>query len=405
MDISEFSKFRKINKDMYDTYKSILQFKDKYNEREWSKIAYEDLSDWNELLKTIRKLTSDDKKEIDKEFMDRETEKEEKEEKRRLEALAKLQEENRKAMEENEKRKQLQKELKAREKENAEIVAKALAEAKNEDQKNVARFKNFIEKMTLIENSFLKDPNNIQTLEVNIKKFQVIINDYYTFKATLDKEELKRALIEWGISNDDLKIFEKQMATKNGEWEKLIADKKATKQKEQDEKEERVKRRQKEIQSFVNKIKKIDEEISPLYLTEYASDKDSMTSSQREKLYNKILKLYNSYSDTKRSMSEYEYKYVLEANPEWEIFKTIKQEYLGNEREAIKQLKEEEKKPKKEYTKEEVDSWSFSKVKSFLREKGYLTADGLRGPKKGVDPDDVRFAYNAHSRFVYKGAK
>jgi hypothetical protein len=61
--------------------------------------------------------------------------------------------------------------------------------------------------------------------------------------------------------------------------------------------------------------------------------------------------------------------------------------------------------PKKEYTKEEVDSWSFSKVKSFLREKGYLTTDGLRAPKKGVDPDDVRFAYNAHSRFVYKGEK
>jgi hypothetical protein len=397
---------------MYNTYKSILEFKKKYDEREWKKIAYEDLSDWDELLKTIRKLTSDDKKEIDKKFMDKETEKmrieqekEEKTEKIRLDLLAKYQEENRKAMEEDEKRQQLAQELKARERENAEIVAKALEQAKNEDQKNVARFKNFIEKMTLIENSFLKDPNNIQTLESNIKKFQVIINDYYTFKATLDKDELRRALIEWGISNDDLKTFEKQMATKNGEWEKLIADKKATKQKEQDEKEKRVKTRQKEIQSFVNKIKKIDEEISPLYLTEYASDKDSMTSSQREKLYNKILKLYNSYSDTKRSMSDYEYKYVLEANPEWEIFKTIKQEYLGNEREAIKQLKEEEKKPKKEYTKEEVDSWSFSKVKSFLTEKGYLTDDALRAPKKGVDPDDVRFAYNAYSRFARKGEK
>ena len=402
MDISEFSKFRKINKDMYDTYKSILQFKNKYDEREWKKIAYEDLSDWNELLKTIRKLTSDDKKEIDKRI---EQEKEQKAEKIRLDLSAKYQEETRKKMEEDEKRKQLAQELKARERENAEIVAKALEQAKNEDQKNVARFKNFIEKMTLIENSFLKDPNNIQTLESNIKKFQVIINDYYTFKATLDKDELNRALIEWGISNDDLKTFEKQMATKNGEWEKLIADKKATKQKEQDEKEKRVKTRQKEIQSFVNKIKKIDEEISPLYLTEYASDKDSMTSSQREKLYNKILKLYNTYSDTKRSMSEYEYKYVLEANPEWEIFKRIKEEYLGNEREAIKQLKEEEKKPKKEYTKEEVDSWSFSKVKSFLTEKGYRTAEGLIGPRKGVDPDDVRFAFNAHQRFVRKGEK
>jgi hypothetical protein len=412
MDISEFSKFRKMNKDMYDAFKSVLQFKNKYDEREWKKIAYEDLSDWNELINQVRSITSRDYATINKEFMDREIEKmrieqkkEEKAEKIRLEQLAKLQEENRKRMEEDEKRKQIAQELKARERENAEIVAKALEQAKNEDQKNVARFKTFIEKMTLIENSFLKDPNNLQTLESNIKKFQVIINDYYTFKSSLDKDELRRALIEWGISNDDLKTFEKQMATKNGEWEKLIADKKAAKQKEQDEKEKRVKIRQKEIQSFVDKIKKIDEEISPLYLTEYASDKDSMTSSQREKLYNKILKLYNTYSDTKRLMSEYEYKYVLEANPEWEIFKRIKQEYLGNEREAIKQLKEEEKKPKKEYTKEEVDSWSFSKVKSFLREKGFLTSEALIGPKKGVDPDDVRFAYNAYQRFARKGEK
>ena len=222
IDISDLSKLKKINKNMYDMYMSILRFKTKYNEKEWSKIAYNDLSDWDELLNQVKIITSSDYKIINQEKI-KEEERIAKE-KERI-AKARYDEQTRKNIEEDEKRRQLQAELKAREKENAEIVAKALLEAKNENQKNVAILKSFVEKMTLIENSFLKDPNNMQTLEKNIEKFKIIINDYYTFKATLNKDELQKTLIEWGISNDDLKLFEKQMAIKNEEWEKLIADK------------------------------------------------------------------------------------------------------------------------------------------------------------------------------------
>ena len=304
-------------------------------------------------------------------------------------------------MEEDEKRRKIQAELKAREKENAEIVAKALEQAKNENQKNAARFKSFIEKMTLIENSFLKDPNNIQALEKNIQKFQVIINDYYTFKSTLDKDELRQALSEWGISNDDLKLFEKQMAIKNGEWEKLIADKKAIKKQEEEEKQKRVEKRQKEINKIKDKIQNIDEEIGSLYLTEYASNKDAYTYKQREKLYNKIVKLYTAYQDEKKKLSAYEYKYLLEANPEWEIFATIKAEYLSIEPNLIEEKKKEEE-TSKEYTKEEVDSWSLDKVKNFLTKKGFRNDEGIIAPKKGKDPDDVRYAFNAYQRLIKK---
>jgi len=50
---------------------------------------------------------------------------------------------------------------------------------------------------------------------------------------------------------------------------------------------------------------------------------------------------------------------------------------------------------------------SMAELRSFLADKGYLTDEGLRGPKKGVDPDDVRFAYNAYQRGERKssGAK
>jgi hypothetical protein len=58
-----------------------------------------------------------------------------------------------------------------------------------------------------------------------------------------------------------------------------------------------------------------------------------------------------------------------------------------------------------QYTKEEIDSWSFDKVKKFLAEKEIIKNGTLYAPRKGIDPDDMRFAYNAYARFQYKKTK
>jgi hypothetical protein len=426
---------------MFQKYKIISDFKEKYRE-DWRKIAYNDIDEWNELLRVVSVITRDDKKAIDTEKLkikqdqskqellaqeelrlnrlrEQELFKEEQLKQQIEEERAKQKEieKQRKAVEQ-EKRLREQEEIRRIEEENKAIVEKALREAKNDDEKNKATFLSFVAKMQEIEDKFSKDPNNIIALESALRKFQVVVNDYYSFKATLDKRELQRALNVWGINQDTLKQYEVRMAELVGQWEKTIEEKKAEKEvkkKEEEEKKKRVEKRKKEIEKIVNQIKNIDEEISPLYLTQYASDRDSMTSKERIKLYDKILKLYNIYSDIKnKQMSKYEYGYLLEKYPEWEIFKRIKDDYLGKETNAIRELQQLEKAAEeaakaaaqvREYSKEEVDSWSFSKVKSFLREKGFLTSDGLIGPKKGVDPDDVRFAYNAHQRFVRKGEK
>jgi hypothetical protein len=57
------------------------------------------------------------------------------------------------------------------------------------------------------------------------------------------------------------------------------------------------------------------------------------------------------------------------------------------------------------YSKDEIDAMSKAELISFLEDRGFITAEGIRGPKKGVDPDDVRFAYNAYQRAERKGAK
>ena len=156
------------------------------------------------------------------------------------------------------------------------------------------------------------------------------------------------------------------------------------------------------INDIKDKIQKIDEDISDLYLTEYASNKGSYTLKQRIKLYDKIVRLYTAYQDEKKKLSQYEYNYLLEANPEWEIFSTIKAEYLSNEKELIKQLKKQEEETPKEYTKEEIDTWSLDKIRKFLTKKGFRNDTNIIAPKKGKDPDDVRFAYNAYQRLIKK---
>jgi len=46
------------------------------------------------------------------------------------------------------------------------------------------------------------------------------------------------------------------------------------------------------------------------------------------------------------------------------------------------------------YDEAEVNKWSKEEVQKFLRNEGYLTDEGVIAPKKGVAPEDVRWAYN-----------
>ena len=385
--------------DMIETDKLITQ-----QEEEETRAFYAKKEEEQRLTREERK-----RKEREERLTREEREREERDKRREkldAEREARLQDEKRKNIEDAEKQKQLAAELKAREKENAEIVAKAFAEAKNIDQQNAAKLKEFIAKMTLIENAFLKDPNNIQALQQQLNKFVVLINDFYTFKSTLDKKELQRALDEWGISNNDLKMFEAHMANKTSEWEKLITDKRNAKEQEKQQAEEKKVKRQAEIRKIVDKIKTIDEKIGELYLeNEREEIRDAMTISQRIKLYDKILKLYNTYSDTKRMMSQYEYNYVSDANPEWEIFKRIKDNYLSKERDIIKKLEEEKSKKKTipEYkTKEEVEALSKQEVKDLLIAFNVLIDGSLIyanvPPTDTKGRKDIRWAYNAFNR-------
>jgi len=168
--------------------------------------------------------------------------------------------------------------------------------------------------------------------------------------------------------------------------------------------------KRKKMNQIASKIKDYDEEIGELYL-EYEREeiRDTMTASKRTKLYNDIQKVYNKYIAEKAKLKQGELASLNKEHPEWEIFDRVKNDYLSKELDLIEKAK---KKPKKSpsppraarnYSKEEIDAMSMAEVRSFLADKGYLTDEGLRAPKKGVDPDDVRFAYNAYQRGERKG--
>ena len=176
------------------------------------------------------------------------------------------------------------------------------------------------------------------------------------------------------------------------------------------------KERKEEIENIAFNIKYYDERIGELYL-EYEREeiRDAMSASKRTKLYSNILANYDCYIDEKAKLKGSEYKTLVKDNPEWEIFDRVKKDYLSKELDLIEKAKKKLKKEKtpsppraaRNYSKKEIDAMSMAELRSFLADKGYLTDEGLRGPKKGVDPDDVRFAYNAYQRGERKssGAK
>lgn len=54
------------------------------------------------------------------------------------------------------------------------------------------------------------------------------------------------------------------------------------------------------------------------------------------------------------------------------------------------------------YTKEEINAMTEAEVIKFLKDRASLFDGVLRAPKKGKDPDDVRYAYNYYQRIQYK---
>jgi hypothetical protein len=126
-----------------------------------------------------------------------------------------------------------------------------------------------------------------------------------------------------------------------------------------------------------------------------------MTVLQRTKLYDKIIKLYNKYSDLKKELSQGEFRQLEQSYPEIESFATIKRDYIVAERELIKQL--EKKKTIPEYkTKEEVEALSKAEVRDLLIAFNVLI-DGFLiyanvPPTDTKGRKDIRWAYNAYNR-------
>jgi hypothetical protein len=195
-------------------------------------------------------------------------------------------------------------------------------------------------------------------------------------------------------------------AKEREEREREERDKRQAKEREErlakEEKDKKDKKdRQKEVEKIITKIKDIDEEISPLYYTQYESEKGSMTISQRTKLYDKILRLYNKYSDLKKELSQGEFRELEKSYPEIESFATIKRDYIVAEKELIKQL--EKKKTIPEYkTKEEVEALSKQEVKDLLIAFNVLIDGSLIyanvPPTDTKGRKDIRWAYNAFNR-------
>jgi len=159
---------------------------------------------------------------------------------------------------------------------------------------------------------------------------------------------------------------------------------------------------------YNNKIKSIQEELYPLY-TEYQNDKYDMGYEEREEKYNELIKLYDKYLVIRESMTDSDFWTIERMFPEIKIFKDVK--FLKDddyELEKIRELQQQEEAAQEEeqqqtqtteYTKEEVDSWSFEEVKQWLRDQGYYSDTGLTAPIKGVDADTDRYAFNAYQRF------
>ena len=412
---------KKVNKKMFFSLKSVNDFKTKYSERDWKAIAYEDYDDWNALIKATEKFISSENINIAKfekeqqQLVAKEREIKEKEEiqrknaeqqQRRLDAEKQRKaEEELKRQEEKDKIKQAQEQL-------TKQLEKEKEFARTIYQKIVNDLKEIVFRLQAAKLKFeTENPNNLAAKEALLRKYTAIFDEYFAYKQTVEPNQWKYVLVEWGITIKDLETEEKVMASLVSKFTKEVETIKIQKEKEKQQKE----KREAERQAITNKIKDLDEEISDLYLeNEREEIRDAMTISQRTKLYEKILKVYNKYLDTKKYLSAFEYKFIFDKNPEWEIFDRINNDYIKVELKLIEKQKKKEEKKKEakktipEYTtKEEVEALSKDELRKFLIAFNVITDEGLiyanvpPPVKKGEEAkgrQDIRWAYNAYNR-------
>jgi hypothetical protein len=269
---------------------------------------------------------------------------------------------------------------------------------KNEYAKMAADINIIIAELEKINTTFDNaSRNNLTQKESLLKKYEKNVKEYYDYKSSIPKNafiNVYKALGK-GIDEKFLLALEKEFDRNIKKFKKDIDEVSLEKQKQ-----EEIKNKRKELMENVkSKINDLEEEISPLYLTEFSSNKDTMRIVQRQRLYVKISKLYNSYLFEKKKISQNEY-YSIE-QPEWEMFKRIKDEYLDTELKEIEKM--ETKKTIPEYkTKEEVEALSKTELREILTAFNVLTDEGLIysnvPPTTTTGRKDIRWAYNVYNR-------
>ena len=358
-----------------------------------------------------RKEEEKQRKRLEKEEADNARRREEEKQRKRLEKEeadreaynAKRREEEKQRKQEEQRKKKEAEDLAKQEQEEIQRILeqqKQLAE-KDEYAKMAYDIKTIIAKLEEINTLFDNTAkNNIQQKNIYLQRYEKNVKEYYDYKSSIPRNAWNNVYKALGKGIDEKFIsgVEKEFDRNIKKFKKNIEEVSVEKEKEK-EKQEEIKKVRKELMEQVRiKISDIDDEISYLYLTEYESNKGTMTSKKRTALYNKILKLYNSYLFEKKKISQNEFIGLEKDNPEWEIFQQIKNDYLDTELQKIKQME-----TIPEYkTKEEVEALSKTELREILTAFNVLTSEGLIydnvPPTDTKGRKDIRWAYNAYNR-------
>jgi hypothetical protein len=395
----EYPEMRKLFGDKYvedfkDWFKSIVSIIETFQKQQEEQQQEEDENQDEEDRRKIDKINREEEKRR-KKLEQKEKEREDYNAKRKEEEKQRKEEEKRLRDEENKLRDQASKDLQEQLKREKELSSR------DKHRSMVANLKEIIFKLQQAKLSFENtDKNNIVKKQKELRTYEAILEEYFTYKQTIKTSDWVYVLKEWGVSENDLKQEEKVMASLIVKFKKEIEET----QKEKDKAKEAKEKRKEEIKKIALKINELEEEITPLYLTEYESYKDSMTINQRTKLYDKILKLYNKFIIEKQKLSQKEYEGLQgQQHPEWEMFKRIKDEYLNKEGKNIDKLKIEESRAATSvriYTRAELDAMSIKDIEKLL----IYSDDGstIMAPEKGITSQQDRDIYNAWNRKMNK---
>jgi len=386
-------------------YNDVIKFKNSYNIGDWRKIAYKDFIGWEELINNSKALILNENIYI-KDFNDEAI----------REYNAKKKEEEKKKKEEERLKKQQEEEMI---KKGQEQIAKQIEREKSFANKNaqiVAELKGKVLDLQKVKLSFEKtDKMNISKKESDLRKYKAILDDVLITIDDLPKKDLPSIYKNWGITEEDLKYEIKIMKSLLKTFAKDIEDTKAIKEEQLKAKE----KRREEIAIIKANINDLEEEISDLWLRDFAGN--SLTISERDRLYDKIYKLYTKFILEKNKLSKNEFDGILATTePEWELFNRVKKEYLDIEakalaadkktrdEEAIQKAKEKSKSKAKtketsrEWTKDEINDLSIKELEQILRDSGVLEGKVIDYSKVPEGQGYIRWAYNAFIRKTKK---